>query len=179
QARITRLAPAERRGGPMTRVAHDRVKLLHGPYEVPRLRRGDRTFFLFKDCDVVITGWTDARISWPRCRPLDVPRTRPSLLVDEELACAIRQESATALRFWWGVSTRVVRRWRQALGVTCTNNEGSQRLIRAASQRGAEQLRGSVSRPTRWSDSVVWPASWTWDSISPRDTTARGGRRPR
>jgi hypothetical protein len=64
----------------------DRVKLLHGPYRPPRLRVGDRTTCLFKDCDVVVTSWTDARISWQRCRPLDVPRSHPSLLVDEELA---------------------------------------------------------------------------------------------
>jgi hypothetical protein len=77
--------------------AGDRTKLLFGPYKVPALKRGDRATCLFKDCDVVVTGWTDARISWPRCRPLDVPRSHPSLLVDEELARAIRHESAGAM----------------------------------------------------------------------------------
>ena len=86
----------------MARTVDDRVRLLHGPYKAPRLRRGDRAFCLFRDCDVVVTGWTDARISWPRCRPVDVPRSHPSLLVDEELARAIRHESAAAVRFWWG-----------------------------------------------------------------------------
>jgi hypothetical protein len=118
------------------------VKLLYGPYKAPRLRRGGRAFCLFRDCDVIVTGWTDARISWPRCRPLDVPRSHPSLLVDEKLARAIRHESAAALRFWWEVSEGVVHRWRKALGVTRINNEGSQRLIRAASEHGVEQLRG-------------------------------------
>jgi hypothetical protein len=69
----------------------DRTKLLFGPYQAPRLRKGDRATCLFKDTDVVDTGWTDARISWPRCRPLDVPRSHPSLLVDDELARAIRR----------------------------------------------------------------------------------------
>jgi hypothetical protein len=40
------------------------------------------------------------------------------------------------------VSDGVIHRWRKALGVTRTNNEGSRRLIRAASERGAERLRG-------------------------------------
>jgi hypothetical protein len=81
----------------MARAADDRVKLLHGPYRSPRLRKGDRTSCLFQDCDVVVTGWTDARIPWPRCRPVDVPRTHPSLPVDDELARAVRQESAAAV----------------------------------------------------------------------------------
>jgi hypothetical protein len=60
------------------------------------LRRGDRAACLYRDCDVVVTGWTDARIPWPRCRPLDVPRSRPALLVDEELARAICKSSTAA-----------------------------------------------------------------------------------
>jgi hypothetical protein len=131
----------------MARAVDERVKLLHGPYKAPRLRRGDRAFCLFKDCDVVVTGSTDARISWPRCGPLDVPRSHPSLLVDEELARAIRHESVAAIRYWWGLSEGVVIRWRKALGVTRTNNEGSQRLIHAASELGAEQFRGRPLTP--------------------------------
>jgi hypothetical protein len=88
----------------MPRKIDDRVRLLHGPYEAPPLRVGDRATCLFRDCDVVMTGWTDARISWPRCRPLDVPRSHPSLLVNEDLARAIRQESAAALTYWWGTA---------------------------------------------------------------------------
>jgi hypothetical protein len=48
----------------------DRVKLLHGPYQAPRLHVGERAACLFKDCDVVVTGWTDARITWPLCLPV-------------------------------------------------------------------------------------------------------------
>jgi hypothetical protein len=75
---------------------NDRTKLLFGPYRVPRLRRGDRATCLFKDCDVAITGWTDARISWPRCLQLGT-KGHPSPLVDEELARAVRHEPAAAL----------------------------------------------------------------------------------
>ena len=84
----------------MPRRTDDRVRLLHGPYEAPPLRVGDRATCLFADCDVVVTGWTDARISWPRCRPLDVRRSHPSLLVNEDLARAVRQESAAAQMYW-------------------------------------------------------------------------------
>jgi transposase-like protein len=120
----------------------DRAKLLFGPYQAPALRRGDRATCHYRDCDVIVTGWAGARISWPRCRPLDVPRSHPSLLVDEELARAIRQESAAAIRYRWGVCSGVVHRWRKAFGVGRTNCPGSQRLIRDASEQGASRLRG-------------------------------------
>jgi hypothetical protein len=74
----------------------DRVKLLFGPCHAPPLKRGDRAFCLFRDCDVVLTSWTDAPISWPRCRALDRPLGGSGLLVDEELARVVRHESAPA-----------------------------------------------------------------------------------
>jgi len=54
------------------------------------------------------------------------------LLVDEELARAIRLESAVAIEYWWGVSGRTVLKWRSLCGAGRTNNPGSHRLIRAA-----------------------------------------------
>jgi len=45
-----------------------RVKLLFGPYQAPALRVGDRDVCLYKDSQVVVTSWSDARISWPRCK---------------------------------------------------------------------------------------------------------------
>jgi hypothetical protein len=39
---------------------------LHGPYRAPRLRVGDRTECLLRGA-LVITAWTDAQISCPRC----------------------------------------------------------------------------------------------------------------
>jgi hypothetical protein len=73
---------------------------------------------------------------------VDVAHSHPSLLVDDELARAIRNESALALRDWWGVSVGVVARWRKALGVGWAGSPGSERLIRAASEKGAAVLRG-------------------------------------
>ena len=126
--------------------ARDRTRLLFGPYRQPGLRKGDQAFCLYQGADVV-TGWTDAPVSWPRCRPLAVPRSHPSLLVDGELARAVRHESAAALRRWWGVSDGVVHRWRKAFGVSRTNCPGSQRLIRDASEQGAAKVRGKPLRP--------------------------------
>jgi len=48
-------------------------------------------------------------------------------LLDDELARAVRHESATAIMAWWGVTVAVVWRWRKVLGVTFINNEGSRR----------------------------------------------------
>jgi hypothetical protein len=118
----------------------ERTRLLHGPYRSPSLRVGERATCLFKDGDVTVTSWTDARIPWPRSKRLQ-GKGRPSLLVDEELARAIRSESAAALRFWWGVGEKLVWKWRRALGVGRTDNPGSARLIRAASQKGADEMK--------------------------------------
>jgi hypothetical protein len=102
----------------------DRLKLLFGPYHAPPLKRGDRATCLYRDALAVVTGWTDAPIPWPRCRALDSPGGGSGLLVDDELARAVRHESAAAVMHWWGSSMGAVCRWREALGVTRRDNEG-------------------------------------------------------
>jgi hypothetical protein len=57
-------------------------------------------------------------------------------LVDEELARAVRHESVVAIMRWWRVSQTAVYHWRAALGVGRTDNDGSRRLIRVASEAG-------------------------------------------
>ena len=66
------------------------------------MRRGDRATCLYRDCDVVIRGWSDGRISWPRCRRLGARGGGLGLLVDEELARAVRLESSLAIQYWGG-----------------------------------------------------------------------------
>lgn len=56
------------------------------------------------------------------------------------LAFVVHHESAVAIRHWWGVSKGVIWRWRKPLEVTRINNEGTHRLVCAASDLGAEAM---------------------------------------
>ena len=85
----------------------DKCKLMHGPYQAPALRRGDHTDCLLRGT-VVITSWTDACISWPRCRRPE-GKSHPSLLLDDELARAVRTEAAAAVSYWWSIQSRKLR----------------------------------------------------------------------
>jgi len=116
------------------------TQLLHGPYRPASLRKGDRVHCLLRDCLWVVTTWTDTRILWQRGQ-LVGQRGGSGLLLDEELARVVRCESASAIAYWWRVSEGVVWRWRKALGVTRTNNEGSLLLIHAAAAAGGEAMR--------------------------------------
>lgn len=118
----------------------ERVKLLDGPYTAPALGKGDRAFCLARDCDVVVTSWTDARIPWARCRPVGRPLGGSGLLVDEEFVRAIKNESAAAITYWWGMAATSVWKLRCLFGIGRDGTPGSQRLIRAAGQAGADAM---------------------------------------
>jgi hypothetical protein len=124
----------------------DRHRLLHGPYHPPPLRRGDRATCLFRDGEVIVTGWSDGRISWPRCRLPGTHGGGSGLLVDEELARAVRLESSLAIQHWWGVSGAAVWHWRQALGVEPLN-EGSARLRGQMNRELGDGQRGKKLPP--------------------------------
>ena len=49
----------------------EKAALLFGPYRAPALHVGDRTHWLYRNAEVVVTSWTDAPIPWPRCRALE------------------------------------------------------------------------------------------------------------
>lgn len=119
--------------------AQDRLRFLFGPYRPPALRRGDITYCCFRDSQVIITGWSNGLIQWPRCRALG-SRGGSGLLVDETLAFVVRHESAVAIKHWFGVSTKAVWNWRTALAVRRMDNPGSRRLILAACNLGARTM---------------------------------------
>jgi hypothetical protein len=64
-----------------------------------RRKRGDRATCPARDRDVVIIGTSRGRIPSPRCRALDTRRGGSGILVDDELARAIRCESATTIPY--------------------------------------------------------------------------------
>jgi hypothetical protein len=167
----------------------ERVQLLFGPYQAPPLKRGDKTFCLVRDYPVVVIGWSDARISWPRCLPVEPPRCGRGLLIDDELARAIRHESAAAVAYWWGVHVSTVLHWRKALGVTRTNNEGTHRLVLGAiaetlKARFGEGLGRSGRRGSSPFAPRGRPAVWTAEEIallgalSDAEVALRTGRSP-
>jgi hypothetical protein len=144
------------------------TRLLFGPYRTPRLRRGDRAFCLYRDYAVVVVRISDTRIPWPRCRPLDPPRKGLGLLVDDELARAVRHESATAVAYWWGVNRSTVHKWRRALGVTRTNNPGTHRLVLGAIEDTMAVRFTPVGRGTsrRFTTCLGRAAVWTPDEVA-------------
>jgi hypothetical protein len=109
------------------------------------VRRGDRATCFLRDADVIITAWSDGRIPWPRCK---VPGRRggSGLLVEEELARAVRCEAARALCSWWGITAETSWRWRQALGVARLN-EGSRLLHAQVVAAAGRKLRGRKVPP--------------------------------
>src|SRR5262249_20870026 len=70
------------------------------------------------------------------------------LLVDEELARAVRCESVLAIRYWWGASANAVWNWRQALGVG-KFNEGSTRLRELLNRKLSDKKRGKKLPPEK------------------------------
>ena len=112
-----------------------------GTYTAPAVRRGERVTCLYRDADCVVTSWSNGHISWPRVRALETVGGS-GLWVNEELAKAIRTESATALRCWFGVGVKAVWLWRKAFGVGGhATTPGSRNAIRAAAVKGAAAIK--------------------------------------
>jgi hypothetical protein len=120
--------------------------LIAGPYKPPALKRGDRAFCLFRDCEVKVTSWSNAPLQWPRCQRMG-QHGGSGLLVTDELVRAIRSESSAALQYWFGVGIETVWRWRKFFGVEMWGTEGSKRLHQQLSQVGGDAMRGTTVPP--------------------------------
>jgi len=155
--------------------------LLGGPYAPPAVPTGDRASCLYRDCDVVVTSWTDAPLPWPRCQPLH-RRGGCGLLMTEELVRAIRTESALALKHWLGISDHTVWCWRKGFGVGRWGTEGSRQLHHALSEAGTDKVRGKpVPRSviqkhvaTRKARGVPPPKRWAKDGWTPSQLALLG-----
>jgi hypothetical protein len=108
----------------------DRFRLL-GKYKTPRVRVGSVLSCESRDCDVIVMGYSDARIPWPVGRKPRSPAR--GLILYGGLAAAVCRESNLAVCYWFGVTPQTVSKWRKALGVEMTN-AGTGRLRRANGQ---------------------------------------------
>lgn len=103
----------------------DRLKLLQSPYIAPSVRRGDTLLDLARGEFVTVGGYSSGPIAWPR----KLKNGRAALIVCDELARAVREESEIAIAHHWGVNVGTVWAWRKALGVHPIN-PGTSRLYR-------------------------------------------------
>jgi hypothetical protein len=99
-------------------------RLQFGPYKSPPFKVGQQVQCAVRGV-VTIAGVSNGPIPWPFC----VHRCR-ALIVYRDLERAVRQEPASAVAHWWGVSINTVGRWRHALGVG-RSNPGTVKLRRA------------------------------------------------
>ena len=147
---------------------------LIGTYSAPAVKRGEVVTCLYRDRDCAITVLSDAAIQWPRCQPRG-EQGGSGLWVNDDLAKAIRTESAAALRSWFGVSATVVWKWRKAFGVGGrATTRGSRAAIRVAARKGAAAMKSRG-----WTPDERKAKAATSRRIGlrppPRWTPARGG----
>lgn len=122
---------------------HKDHTLLFGPYRPPVCKVGD----VLDDEHygrVVVAGFTDAPMSWPR------PRRKgpPAPVLTGQLLDAIRQESAYAVAYWWGVSITQVQNWRSWLEVDRVT-PGTSRLLAANAKSMPAEVREAVASRRR------------------------------
>jgi len=99
---------------------HSRRYALLGTYRTPKARIGQRV-----ECQVRgtvrIRRLADSRIPWPWATTVNGAGSGPGPVVFRDLERAVRRESNQAVSYWFGVTGRIVTKWRRALGVPVTN----------------------------------------------------------
>lgn len=117
---------------------------LHGKYSHPPCKKGDWLFDL-RHGAVEVGGWTDARISWPRLKKTG----KAALILTDDLARAVFDESESAVAYWFGVSVTTVWAWRKALEVERVT-PGTRKLLQSATgvpPEAAARGREAAKRP--------------------------------
>jgi hypothetical protein len=99
-------------------IESERVKLLFGPYRMPRCKVGGKLRCELRGT-VIVRGLSDAPIVWPFTRS-SKGRGPARLILCDDLVRAVRRESAAAIRYHWRVSGHSVWKWRVALGIGAT-----------------------------------------------------------
>ena len=95
--------------------AANNTKLIFGPYGTPRCRIGGQLRCAIRGA-VIVRGMSDTPIQWPYSHR-HASDSRPSLIICGDMVRAIRQESASAVAYHFGVTGQTVTKWRKALGV--------------------------------------------------------------
>jgi len=103
-----------------------RYKLHFGPYTTPRFKYGQRVEDETRG-EVVFVGLSNAKIPWPTA----IKERSKALAIYGGLAKAVRLEAASAVAYWWGVTTQTVTKWRRRMG-TATNSTPGDKLLRQA-----------------------------------------------
>src|SRR6266851_1449136 len=93
----------------------NRVKLLFGPYRMPRCAVGRLLRCRIRG-KVRVRGISDGPIQWP-CTRKAGGGGKQSLILCGDLVRAVQRESEIAVAHWWGVGISTVWTWRTALGV--------------------------------------------------------------
>ena len=105
-------------------ITMQKVRLLGEPYLPPACRVDSVLYDVARDEYYKVGGWTDGRISWPRRKK----NGTPSLICTEELARALRTESAMAITYWWGMSQGTICTLRGLLDEVGKSTPGTKKL---------------------------------------------------
>ncbi|MBI3411255.1 MAG: hypothetical protein HY040_23210 [Planctomycetes bacterium] len=98
----------------------DRYPLLFGPYRVLFFRPGDEAFCELRGQVVVSRAFHEAPIGvWPKGRRRG--ERAAAIILFGDLVQAVRNEAAATIRYWWGVGTDRIWKWRRALDVQRVN----------------------------------------------------------